>query len=147
MVRILFRAEPAFQSSGPRWYSTGSLSSSYSFPVTGLNQVRGSSVLTKVKQGVGISLSSGFSYSLSYDISLSSSIQLSYSAETELRLRGPLGDGSVGAFTSRSNDQMSAIMNFSLGTRVSEKTIVNTNVGFGLTEDSPDVLYWIIHAY
>jgi hypothetical protein len=34
-------------------------------------------------------------------------------------------------------------MNFSIGTRVSETTIVNTNVGFGLTEDSPDVLIGI----
>lgn len=113
----------------------GSTSLSYTFPLQGLNQVRGASVLTDVKQGFGLSLSSGFSYSLSYDISLSGSIQMSYSSETELTFRT-----AAGSFDSVSNDQISAIMNFSLGTRVSEKTIINTNVGFGLTEDSPDVL-------
>jgi hypothetical protein len=113
----------------------GSLSASYNMPVDGLNQVRGGSVLTEVKQGMGLSLSSGFSYSLSYDISLSGSIQLSYSNETELTLRS-----GASTFTSTSQDQLSSIMNFSLGTRVSETTIVNTNIGFGLTEDSPDVL-------
>ncbi|MCP5208815.1 MAG: transporter [Hahellaceae bacterium] len=116
----------------------GSLSVSYNMPVDGLNQVRGGALLTEVKQGMGISMSSGFSYSLSYDISLSGSIQLSYSNETELTLlAGPV------KFTSVSQDQISSIMNFSIGTRVSETTIVNTNVGFGLTEDSPDVLIGI----
>lgn len=110
-------------------YGSGSLS--YNFPVKGLNQVRGARLLQEVDPGAGISGSMGFSYSLSYDISLSASVQLGYSNQTTLKF----SDGSEAVATS----SMSAVMNFSLGTRVSEKTIVNTNVGFGLTPDSPDV--------
>ncbi|ARU56311.1 pilus assembly protein (FilC) [Oleiphilus messinensis] len=110
----------------------GSSSVSYGMPITGLNQVRGGRLLTKVSPGFSASFSGGFSYSLSYDISLSASIQMSYSDETTLTF----SDGTQAV----SQDQISSVMNFSLGTRVSEKTIVNTNVGFGLTEDSPDVI-------
>ena len=35
---------------------------------------------------------------------------------------------------------MTGIMNFALGVRVSPKTIANVNVGFGMTELSPDIL-------
>lgn len=39
----------------------------------------------------------------------------------------------------KSPDQSSAMMAFALGVRVSPETIVNGTVGFGLTEDAPDV--------
>jgi ABC-type proline/glycine betaine transport system permease subunit len=39
--------------------------------------------------------------------------------------------------------QTSAVMNFSLGLRTSPERIVNVNAGFGMTEDSPDVLLGI----
>lgn len=110
-------------------YGSGSIS--YNFPATNLNQVRGARLLQQVNPGSGISGSMGFSYSLSYDISLSASVQLSYSNQTTLEF----SDGSKATAQS----SMSGVMSFSLGTRVSEKTIVNTNVGFGLTPDSPDV--------
>ena len=108
----------------------GSASLSYNIKETGLNQVRGGRLLTSVDPGFGLSTSMGFSYSLSYDISLSASVQLSYSDQTTLHF----SDGSQAV----AQDQMSGFLSFSLGTRVSEQTIVNTNVGIGLTEDAPD---------
>ena len=110
-------------------YGSGSLS--YNFPVTNLNQVRGARLLQEVDPGMGISGSMGFSYSLSYDISLSASIQLSFSNQTVLKFSN--------GQRATAQASMSGVMSFSLGTRISEKTIVNTNVGFGLTPDSPDV--------
>lgn len=112
-----------------------SLSFSYAFNETGLNQVRGGQILEKVKPGNSLSLSGGFAYSLSYDVSLSISTQVSFTDETVLTFRG--GNQAV------AEDQLSALFNFAFGIRVSDKTIVNTNVGFGLTEDSPDVLIGI----
>ncbi len=113
----------------------GSVSGSYRVPEDGLNQVRGGAILTEVEPGYSLSLSAGFSYSLSYDVSLSGSVQVSYTGETKLTL---LSGGQT--FTSSSQDQVSGVMNLSVGTRISEKTIVNTNVGFGMTEDSPDII-------
>lgn len=108
----------------------GSLSASYNMPVSGLNQVRGARVLEKVEPGFGLSGSFGFAYSLSYDISLSISTQLSYSDQTVLTFRN--GEQAV------AQDQMSGFLSMSLGTRISETTIVNTSLGIGLTEDAPD---------
>ena len=48
-------------------------------------------------------------------------------------VRRPYGLTTVGS-------QMSGIMNFALGVRVSPKTIANVNVGFGVTELSPDII-------
>lgn len=108
----------------------GSLSASYNMPVSDLNQVRGARVLEKVEPGFGLSGSFGFAYSLSYDISLSISTQLSYSDQTVLTFRN--GEQAV------AQDQMSGFLSMSLGTRISETTIVNTSLGIGLTEDAPD---------
>lgn len=112
-----------------------SLSFSYSFPESGLNQVRGGRLLEKIDPGNSLSLSGGFAYSLSYDVSLSMSGQVSYTDETKLHFRG--GDVAV------AQDQLSAMVNFALGIRVGDKKIINTSVGFGLTEDSPDVVLGI----
>jgi len=35
---------------------------------------------------------------------------------------------------------MSGVFNMSLGIRVSPKTITNVGVGFGMTDDAPDIL-------
>jgi hypothetical protein len=110
----------------------GSLSSSYSFEQSGLNQVRGGNVLKTVHQGQSYSLSGGFSYSLSYDTSLSMSAQVGYSTETKLTFRG-----NTGAVTSP--DSVNGSMNFSLGIRVNPTTITNVSFGFGLTEDASDL--------
>ena len=108
----------------------GSTSATYNVPETGLQQVRGARVLEEVEAGFGLSASGGFAYSLSYDISLSISAQLSYSDETQLTF----SDGSQAV----AQDQMSGFLSMSLGTRVSDTTIVNTSLGIGLTEDAPD---------
>lgn len=108
----------------------GSTSLSYNFPAEDLNQVRGARLLEKVEPGFGLSGSAGFAYSLSYDISLSVSAQISYSDETVLSF----SDGSEAV----AQDQVTGILSMSLGTRVSDTTIVNTSLGIGLTEDAPD---------
>lgn len=108
----------------------GSVSATYNLAEDGLQQVRGARLLAKVEPGFGLSGSAGFAYSLSYDISLSISAQISYSDKTVLTFRN--GDQAV------AKDQMTGFLSMSLGTRVSDTTIVNTSLGIGLTEDAPD---------
>ena len=108
----------------------GSTSVTYNFQVDDLDQVRGARRLVKVDPGFGLSGSAGFAYSLSYDISLSISAQLSYNDETVLTFSN--GDEAV------AQDQMTGFLSMSLGTRISDTTIVNTSLGIGLTEDAPD---------
>ncbi len=109
----------------------GSISGGYGFDVSGLNQARGNRILTDFTPGVSGGISMGFAYSLNYDVSLTMSYQQSFAAGTEFKF----SNGDV----SRSADQTSATMNISMGVRVSPKTIVNGSLGFGLTEDAPDV--------
>ncbi len=113
----------------------GSASLSYNFEETDLNQRRGASILREVHPGHALSFSMGFAYSLSYDVSLSASFQGSYNDET--RFVTQTGN-EINSSTAAS--QMSGIMNFALGVRVSPKTIANVNVGFGMTELSPDII-------
>lgn len=109
----------------------GSVSLAYNFRQSGLNQRRGGNVLNAVNPGNALSFAMGFAYSLSYDVSLSASFQGSYNDETTFELA--TGNSVAGS-------QMSGIMNVALGIRVSPKTIANVNVGFGLTELSPDII-------
>lgn len=108
----------------------GSISATYNLPAEDLQQVRGARLLQEVEPGFGLSGSAGFAYSLSYDISLSISAQLSYSDETVLTFSN--GDQAM------AQDQMTGFLSMSLGTRISDTTIVNTSLGIGLTEDAPD---------
>jgi len=108
----------------------GSVSTTYNLTQDGLNQVRGARLLNEVEPGFGLSGSAGFAYSLSYDISLSMSAQVSYSDETVLTFSN--GEQAV------AQDQMTGFLSMSLGTRISDTTIVNTSLGIGLTEDAPD---------
>ena len=104
----------------------GSTSATYNLPERDLQQVRGARVLQELEPGFGLSGSAGFAY----DISLSISAQLSYSDQTILSF----SDGTQAV----AQDQMSGFLSMSLGTRVSDTTIVNTSLGIGLTEDAPD---------
>ncbi len=113
----------------------GSVSLAYNFKQSGLNQIRGGSILRSVDPGNALSFAMGFAYSLSYDVSLSMSFQGSYNDETKFNLQTNNGMGS-----SIAGSQMSGIINMALGIRVSPKTIANVNVGFGLTELSPDII-------
>lgn len=109
----------------------GSLGYTYNLPIRDADQVRGGRLLEEVEPGASLSLSMGFAYALSYDVSLATSLQMAHNLAPTFRFRDATFEG---------NEQTSAIMNFSLGLRTSPNRIVNVNAGFGMTEDSPDVL-------
>lgn len=113
----------------------GSGTYGYNFSETDLNQVRDGAVLEEVHPGSSLSGSMGFAYSLSYDVSLSVSFQASYNDKTRFVLRR--GNEKI---NSTVGSQVTGIMNFALGVRVSPKTITNINVGFGMTESAPDFI-------
>jgi hypothetical protein len=109
-----------------------SASANYGFKETGLNQVRGGGrVLESFDPGISGGFSFGFAYSFNYDVSLTMSYQQSFNLNSEFQFES--GE------SYKSPDQSSAMMAFALGVRVSPDTIVNGTVGFGLTEDAPDV--------
>ncbi len=117
----------------------GSTSLTYAIPEKDINQVRPSTdgtLLMEVHPGAGIGFSGGFAYSLSYDVSYSMSFQGSYNHETKYVFQSASGSKT----RIESSASMSGVLNFSLGIRVSPKTITNVGVGFGMTEDSPDIL-------
>jgi len=130
----------------------GSFSYTHNFSIEDLRQVRSGRILEAVEPGDSYSLSSGFAYSLSYDVSLTASVQASYSDSTvfdfndttTVRTIGE-GDNALEEVVVLQNkatigESFSGVMNFALGVRVSPTTIVNVNTGFGLTEDSPDMI-------
>ncbi|WP_339490675.1 transporter [Pseudomonas sp. EL_65y_Pfl2_R95] len=109
----------------------GSLGYTYNFPIKDINQVRGGRLLKKVDPGSAFSFNMGFAYALSYDVSLAASYQMAYNLAPKFKFED---------VNLKGREQTSAVMNFSLGLRTSPDYIVNVNAGFGLTEDSPDVL-------
>jgi len=132
-----------------------SLSYTHNFNIDELNQVRSGRILEAIEPGDSYSLSGGFAYSLSYDVSMTTSIQASYSDGSVFDFENSVTESVVStdpntgeALTVRivndnkaeTGDQFSGIMNMALGIRVSPTTIVNVNTGFGLTEDSPDMI-------
>ncbi|GAA3910588.1 transporter [Litoribacillus peritrichatus] len=130
----------------------GSLNYSHNFAVEDLQQVRGSRILEAVEPGDSYSVSAGFAYSLSYDVSLTASVQGSFTQATTFDFKDTTRVVEVGTDDepeqriivdnnkSELGEQFSGVMSFALGVRVSPTTIVNVNTGFGLTEDSPDML-------
>lgn len=108
-----------------------SVSANYGFKESDINQRRGSRVLEEFEPGISGGVSFGFAYSFNYDVSLTMSYQQSFNTASKFTF--DTGE------TSEPADQTSASLGFSLGVRVSQKTIVNTSVGIGLTEDAPDV--------
>ncbi|RIA36227.1 hypothetical protein DFO61_0690 [Ectopseudomonas oleovorans] len=112
----------------------GSLGYTYNLPIRDADQVRGGRLLKEVDPGSSLSLSMGFAYALSYDVSLATSFQMAHNLAPKFKFSDATFEG---------NEQTSAVMNFSLGLRTSPNTIVNVNAGFGMTEDSPDVLLGI----
>lgn len=109
----------------------GSLSYSTATQVSGLNQDRGGRILQSVQPGDSIGGSMGLAYSLNYDVSVTASYQQSYAFSSTYTFEG--GDYvSTAASTS-------AFLSFSLGLRTNPTRIINVNLGYGLTEDSPDV--------
>ncbi len=108
-----------------------SVSASYGFKESGLNQVRGNRILESFDPGLSGGFSFGFAYSFNYDVSLTMSYQQSFNTGAKFYFKN---DESF-----KSADQSSSMLSFALGVRVSPKTIVNGTVGIGLTEDAPDV--------
>jgi len=97
----------------------------------GLNQRQGNRILRSFSPGQTINTSFGFAYSLNYDVSMSASYQQSIS----MNARYAFSDGVVlDAAT-----QLSSVLNYTLSLRTSPKRVVNVSVGFGLSEDTPDV--------
>lgn len=114
----------------------GSSSISYALPESDVNQPRSGALLTEVKPGMSFAASGGFAYSLSYDVSLSVSMQASYTNKSTYVFRN--SDSTYSE--AESSAAMSGVFNMSLGVRVSPKTITNIGVGFGMTDDAPDIL-------
>jgi hypothetical protein len=112
----------------------GSLGYTYNKQVDNIHQYQYGEELNKVTPGDTLNFAMGMAYALSYDVSLATSYQMAY----QMKSRYHFNDRSVEA-----PEQTSAIMNFSLGLRTSPDYIVNVNAGFGLTQDSPDVLLGI----
>jgi len=115
-----------------------SVSTSYGFKESGLNQQRGANVntgqprvLESFDPGLSGGFSFGFAYSFNYDVSLTMSYQQSFNTGSKFYFSH--GESYESA------DQSSAMLSFALGVRVSPETIVNGTVGIGLTEDAPDV--------
>jgi hypothetical protein len=115
----------------------GSGTYAYNIPETDLNQVRGDAILREVHPGSSLSGSMGFAYSLSYDVSLSVSFQASYNDATKFEFVMVRGNQKMNRTV---GSQVTGIMNFALGVRISPKTITNINVGFGMTESAPDFM-------
>ena len=108
----------------------GSLSITASLPATGLDQRRGSKVLTEVAPGTSVSFGFGMAYALSYTVTTSLAFQQSISGAPELTF----ADGS----NVTTNTGTSAIISLGMGYRFSPTTTVNTTVNCGLTPESPN---------
>lgn len=100
--------------------------------VSGLDQNRGGRVLESVEPGDTIGGSAGFAYAINYDVSITASYQQSYAFETTYNF-------AQGEYF-KTAPSTSASLNFSLGLRTNPKRIINLSLGYGLTEDTPDVV-------
>lgn len=120
----------------------GSVGYTHAFDVSGLNQDRGEDrTLKSLDTGDSISFSFGLAYALSYEVSLSASYQQSYNFQTVFEFDEELNDlGETVRPRVGSSDSTSSVVNMSLGLRTSSNRVINFSFGFGLTEDSPDVL-------
>ena len=109
----------------------GSTSFTIANKISGLDQARGGRILTSVSPGSTLSFSMGFAYSLNYDVSMSASYQHGISADSSYTFF----DGTV----VEPATQVSSSLNYTLSLRTNPKRIINISMGYGLTEDSPDV--------
>ena len=113
----------------------GSTSFSFSNKISSLNQSVGDRALTSVSPGNSLGLTFGFAYSLNYDVSMNASFQYSLTGNSRFAFVNGAGDVSV----VEPQTQVSSSLNYTLSLRTSPKRIVNISMGYGLTEDSPDV--------
>ncbi|WP_347453086.1 hypothetical protein [Acinetobacter thermotolerans] len=113
-----------------------SVSANYGFKESGLNQRRGSRIIDEFDPGISGGFAFGFAYSFNYDVSMTMSYQQSFNTGAEF-IYADNGNGIKESYSSA--DQTSSTFSISLGVRTSPDTIVNGTLGFGLTEDAPDV--------
>lgn len=99
--------------------------------ISGLSQARGSRLLESVEPGDTLGMSMGLAYALNYDVSITASYQQSYAFSSTYNFSG-------NQYVSTAA-QTSASVNFSVGLRTNPKRIINISLGYGLTEDTPDV--------
>jgi len=118
----------------------GSGNITYGLPEKDVNQINSGAVLEEVRPGISLSMSGGFAYSLSYDVSLSMSFQGSYADKTKYIFLVQDSNSNLVNNEAATAATMSGVFNVALGIRVSPKTITNIGVGFGLTDDAPDIL-------
>ena len=97
------------------------------------NDVDGSE-LTGVSPGKGIGFGAGFTYALSYNVSTSVSFQENVTTSSHITYL----DANKAPGSRATAMQVSALLNFGLGVRLSPKTTVNLSAGIGMTTDSPD---------
>jgi len=119
----------------------GSVGYTHAFDVSGISQDRGSRTLTGVDTGDSVSFSFGMAYALSYEVSLSASYQQAYNFQSYFEFKPEQNDqGNTVRPRIASSDATSSVVNMSLGLRTASNRVVNFSFGFGLTEDSPDVM-------
>ncbi len=99
--------------------------------ISDLNQNRNGRILTTVEPGDSLGFSMGLAYALNYDVSMTASYQQSYAFSSQYGF----DNGDVVQTAS----QVSGSLSFSLGLRTSANRIVNVSLGYGLTEDTPDM--------
>jgi hypothetical protein len=112
----------------------GSVNFTFAGTAVGLHQKVQDTTLISVRPGKSVGFGAGFTYALSYNVSTSITFQemvtlpshITYLDSDNNQLMRPTGQ------------QVSALLNFGFGVRVSPKTTVNLSAGIGLTNDSPD---------
>lgn len=104
----------------------------------GLNQAQSGRILVSMSPGQTLSTSVGLAYSLNYDVSISASYQQSISTNTRYTFLENV-DNQLTYVSFNAATQLSSLLNYTLSLRTSPTRIVNFSVGFGLSEDTPDV--------
>ncbi|MCB1660331.1 MAG: hypothetical protein KDI39_19075 [Pseudomonadales bacterium] len=105
----------------------------------GLNQAQSGRTLQSFSPGQTLSTSFGFAYSLNYDVSMSASYQQSISTNARYGFLQRDENNNPAYISFDAPTQLSSLLNYTLSLRTSPKRIVNLSVGFGLSEDTPDV--------
>ena len=109
----------------------GGMAYSYQFKEDGLGYYLGSgNVLDEVEPGGGIGASLGIGYAMSYAATINASFSMSYAFGTKYHYE----DGT----RRKTDDDVTASLNFGTGWRFSAKRTVSFNIGIGLTNDASD---------
>jgi len=105
-----------------------SLSASYPFSVTDINQKRTEGILDKVDPGMGIGFGCGMGYSLSYRLYINMSFSYSYNFETKYYYKN--------APSAKSGTYTSASLRLGVGYKYSPAQNLNFSLGIPLTSNN-----------